>query len=186
MVEVIDFNDLSTHLVDKHDPSLLGNPTKEQAASEKKKANELLILLIITCVVCFVVYISFFHDKSAIGTEAGAYQSENTPIFESIKHEFAGLKDITCNEGTRIDCVSYTLTFRPESQDGVSKGATSADVTRLGGYFNVILQSKLKHLASRKDGLTFKVVSINNTASYNEEKVTYTCVEYYGQIKCDN
>ena len=188
MVEVIDFKDVSTHLVEQHDPSILGTPSGEQLAKEKKSMNQLFVFGGFFVVVCLVVYFFFHHDTPASSIEATAYQAEIAPIFSSIRQEFKNLKDITCNEGERKDCLSYTLTFYPQNQnqDGVTEGATSADVGRIGEYFNVILQSKRKHLSSRKESLTATIISTNVSSTDGEKKVTYTCSEYYGQIQCDS
>lgn len=187
MVEVIDFKDMSTHLVEQHDPSIQVKPSEEQLAREKKSMNQLLSIGGVFVVVCLVLYIFFYNDRPASGTEAGAYQAEIAPIFSSMQQELKNLKEITCNEGKRRDCISYTLTFYPQTQnpDGVTEGVTSADIDRVGEYSNVILQSKLKHLASRKENFTVTIVSTNVSPTEGEKKVTYTCSEYYGQIQCN-
>jgi hypothetical protein len=188
MVDVIDFKDLSTHLVEQRDPSILGMPSAEQLAKEKKSMNKLAIVSVGMFILILVAYSFFHHDRPATGTEVGAYQAAVVPIFVSIRQEFKNLKDITCDEGERADCVSYTFTFSPQvdEQGGAVEGATSADVNRLGEYFNVILQSKLKHLTGRNENLTFKIVSTNVSPTDGETKVTYICSENYGQIQCSS
>ncbi len=188
MVDVIDFKDLSTHLVEKRDSSLNGLPGEEQIQKEKKSMRQLFISGGIFCVLIIVAYMYFHNDRPASGTAVGAYQAQNAPIFSSIRGEYKNLKDITCDEGERNDCITYTLTFYPQdqSQGGVVEGVTKGDVNRLGEYFNVILQSKIRNLSSRKGDLTFKIVSTNISPTEGESKVTYTCVEYYGQMQCDN
>lgn len=185
MVDVIDFKDLSTHLVEQHDPSVLSRPSTEQLAKEKKYMGQFSIFSTIFIILVVVVYIFSYHDRPTSGAEADAYQSGVVPTFSSIRQEFKNLKEITCDEGKREDCISYTLTFHPLDDGSVAEGATPSDVNRLGEYFNVILQSKLKFLTSRKENLTFKIISINVSSTEGESKVTYSCFEYYGQIKCN-
>lgn len=183
MVDVIDFKDLSTHLVEKRDPSISALPSAEQLAKEKKSMSQLYIFGGLFILVALIAYMFLYKDRYANGKEAGAYQVVTDRTFSSIRQEYINLREITCNEGERQDCISYTLSFYPQAGSDVSQGLAISDINRLGEYFNVILQSKLKQLTSRKGDLTFTIIS-TNLGPEGESKVTYTCAEYYGQIQC--
>ncbi len=188
MVEVIDFDKLSTHLTEQRDPSIVTTPSNEQLAQERSSMNRMFVVGGVIIVFLLGIYFFFNHDSSASGTESNAFQAETSPIFTSIQREFKNLKSVSCDEGERKDCVSYIFTFYPDTQDqnGNAAGLSSADVGRLGEYFNVILQSKLRHLSSRNTDLTFKIISTNISSTDGESRVTYMCREYHEQIKCED
>lgn len=190
MTEVIDFENLSTHLVEQHDNSLLTKPSTEQLQQEKKSTHQLFITGAIIASVCLGLFIFLNYGGQATVAETNAYQREVAPLFNSIRQEFKNLVDVSCDEGSRNDCISYTFSFYPQNQDqdqgGVAYGVTMTEVNRIGEYGNAILQSKLKHLSSRKGDLTFTILSTNVSRSEGESKVTYVCHEYHEQMQCEN
>ncbi len=136
----------------------------------------------LTSITIFLFFFTLNRDVSTV-SETNAYQKVVSPHFALIKQELPHIQQISCNEGNRNDCISYTISVskRDPSYQKLPL-ITDDELRRLKRHLTLILQAKQRHLTSRTGLLTF---FINTSTSTKDVKNGTICRELGTTIECD-